>query len=84
MLSVRRADIAAADAQNRVQAAELNVSRAQVYALVRDRSLLAVKIGGRGQWRVERSKLEDYIAQLYEDAGPLSGTFVDAEESEAQ
>lgn len=30
---------------------ELNVSLAQVYALVRDRSVKAVKIGGRGQWR---------------------------------
>jgi len=46
-------------------AAELNVSRSQAYALVRDRSLLAIKIGGRGQWRIERCKLEDYIAQLY-------------------
>ncbi len=47
---------------------ELNVSRAQVYALVRDRSLLAVKIGGRGQWRVERSQLEAYITRLYQEA----------------
>ena len=49
-------------------AAELNVSRSQAYALVRDRSLLAIKIGGRGQWRIERCKLEDYIAQLYLEA----------------
>ena len=28
---------------------ELNTSPSQVYALVRDRSQLAVKIGGRGQ-----------------------------------
>lgn len=55
-------------------AAELNVSRSQAYALVRDRSLLAVKIGGRGQWRIERCKLEDYIAQLYiEAAGTTLG-----------
>jgi len=47
---------------------ELQVSRSPVYALVRDRSLAAVKIGGRGQWRVERSRLEDYIAGLYEQA----------------
>ena len=47
---------------------ELHVSRAQVYALVRDRSLLAVKIGGRGQWRVERSQLEAFIARLYQEA----------------
>jgi len=49
-------------------AEELNVSRSQVYALVRDRSLVAVKIGGRGQWRVERRYLEEYIAGLYREA----------------
>lgn len=49
-------------------AEELNVSRSQVYALVRDRSIIAVKIGGRGQWRVERSRLEAYIARLYHEA----------------
>lgn len=49
-------------------AEELQVTRSQVYALVRERSLAAVKIGGRGQWRVERSRLEDYIAGLYRQA----------------
>jgi excisionase family DNA binding protein len=44
----------------------LNISAAQTYALVRSGDLPAVKIGGRGQWRVERSKLEDYIARLYD------------------
>jgi excisionase family DNA binding protein len=47
---------------------ELNTSRSQVYALVRDRSIIAVKIGGRGQWRVERAQLEAYIARLYREA----------------
>jgi excisionase family DNA binding protein len=47
---------------------ELNVSHSQVYALVRDRSLVAVKIGGRGQWRVERARLEEYIERLYREA----------------
>jgi len=46
-------------------AQELNVSRSQVYALVRDRSVVAVKIGGRGVWRVERAELGRYIAGLY-------------------
>ena len=45
----------------------LNISASQVYALVRNGDLVAVKIGGRGQWRVEASKLEDYIQQLYKD-----------------
>lgn len=47
---------------------ELQAARSQVYALVRDKSLIAVKIGGRGQWRVERSRLEEYIAGLYRQA----------------
>jgi excisionase family DNA binding protein len=44
----------------------LNISVNQVYALVRRGDLLAVKIGGRGQWRVEADQLEAYIARLYE------------------
>jgi excisionase family DNA binding protein len=43
----------------------LNISSAQAYALVRNGDLPAIKIGGRGQWRVERTVLEDYIARLY-------------------
>ncbi|PZS30706.1 MAG: DNA-binding protein [Pseudonocardiales bacterium] len=44
----------------------LNISSAQTYAIVRSGDLPAVKIGGRGQWRVEQSKLEEYIARLYD------------------
>ena len=44
----------------------LNISSSQTYALVRSGELPAIKIGGRGQWRVERSALEDYIARCYE------------------
>lgn len=47
---------------------ELDVSHAQGYALVRARRLVAVRIGGRGQWRVERTRLEQYIDQLYREA----------------
>lgn len=43
----------------------LNISSAQVYALVRRNDIRAVKIGGRGQWRVEASELEAYIKRLY-------------------
>lgn len=46
---------------------ELAISASQVYALVRRGDLPAVKLGGRGQWRVERAKLEEYIAALYTD-----------------
>jgi excisionase family DNA binding protein len=44
----------------------LNISVSQVYALVRSEDLRAIKIGGRGQWRVEREQLEDYIKRMYE------------------
>ncbi len=52
----------------------LSTSSAQVYALVRRGELPAIKIGGRGQWRVEASQLEDYIARMYTEAR----AFVDA------
>jgi excisionase family DNA binding protein len=43
----------------------LNISAAQAYALVRSGELPAIKIGGRGQWRVESSALEQYIERMY-------------------
>ena len=43
----------------------LNVSAAQTYALVRSGDLPAIKVGGRGQWRVEASELEAYIQRMY-------------------
>lgn len=46
-------------------AAELNVSDSQVYHMVRSGELPAIKIGGRGQWRVERARLEEYIQRKY-------------------
>lgn len=46
----------------------LNVTPAQTYALVRRKELRAIQIGGRGQWRVERSELEAYIQRMYEEA----------------
>ena len=48
-------------------AEELAISDAQVYALVRNRELPAIKVGGRGQWRIERAKLEEYIERAYDD-----------------
>jgi excisionase family DNA binding protein len=44
----------------------LNISASQTYALVRNGDLEAIKIGGRGQWRVERDKLESFIARMYD------------------
>ena len=45
----------------------LNISASQTYALVRSGALPAIKIGGRGQWRVEREQLEQYIHRMYEE-----------------
>ena len=42
----------------------LSVSVPQVYSLVRSGELPAVKIGGRGVWRVDRGKLDAYLEQL--------------------
>jgi len=42
----------------------LNVSRPQVYSLVRSGELPALKLGGRGVWRVDRRQLETYIERL--------------------
>ncbi len=44
----------------------LNISASQTYALVRSGELPAIKVGGRGQWRVEVSALEEYIARMYD------------------
>ncbi len=44
----------------------LNISSPQAYALVRSGDLPAIQVGGRGQWRVEASELENYIARQYE------------------
>ena len=59
----------------------LNTSSAQVYALVRRGDLPAIKIGGRGQWRVEASQLEDYIDRMYAETRDFvdSHPFVDPE-----
>ena len=43
----------------------LSISRSQAYALVRSGELAAIRIGGRGIWRVEQARLEEYIAGAY-------------------
>ena len=52
----------------------LNVSAAQAYALVRSGDLPAIKVGGRGQWRVEAAELESYIARMYSDTKAFIST----------
>ena len=52
----------------------LNISASQAYALVRNGDLPAIKVGGRGQWRVEASELEAYIARLYTETADFVRT----------
>jgi excisionase family DNA binding protein len=61
----------------------LNISTSQVYALVRNEDLRAIKIGGRGQWRVEREQLEDYISRMYQETSDFIAKhpFVEADDS---
>lgn len=47
---------------------ELNVQRTTAMWLIKSRELAAIQVGGRGQWRIERAKLEEYIATAYERA----------------
>jgi excisionase family DNA binding protein len=61
----------------------LNVSWSQAYALVRRKELIAIQIGGRGQWRVEVDELERFIQQKYAEARagtvPAEATAVESE-----
>ncbi len=62
----------------------LNTSTSQAYALVRNKELAAIKVGGRGQWRVERDRLEDYIARMYQQTSEFidQHPFVEGDASE--
>lgn len=61
----------------------LNVSSAQAYALVRSGDLPAIKVGGRGQWRVETTVLEEYIQRGYEQtrAQVAGGTLTEVDQT---
>lgn len=43
----------------------LNISMSQTRALIRSGDLEGIQIGGRGQWRVEEAKLDEYIERQY-------------------
>ena len=55
----------------------LDVSAAQAYSLVRSGDLPAIKVGGRGQWRVETVELEAYIQRMYAQTRDLVTTRTD-------
>ncbi|EMY35684.1 DNA binding domain, excisionase family protein [Arthrobacter crystallopoietes BAB-32] len=49
----------------------LQISSSQAYALVRSGELPAIQIGGRGQWRVEQTMLDEYIQDKYAETRRL-------------
>ena len=57
----------------------LAVSWSQAYALVRRKELIAIQIGGRGQWRVEVAELERFIERKYAEA--RAGTVPESDDS---
>ncbi|MFY9262686.1 MAG: helix-turn-helix domain-containing protein [Actinomycetaceae bacterium] len=44
----------------------LSVSAGQVRTLIKNGEIPAIQVGGRGQWRIEQAKLEEYIERGYE------------------
>ncbi|GAA1136825.1 helix-turn-helix domain-containing protein [Nesterenkonia lutea] len=43
----------------------LNISMSQTRALIKTGDIEGIQIGGRGQWRVEEAKLDEYIDRQY-------------------
>ncbi len=60
----------------------LNISASQAYALVRSGELPAIKVGGRGQWRVETAELEQYIQRMYAQTKDFISRNPEQEDSE--
>lgn len=48
-------------------AESLAISMSQMRALVKRGEIEGIQIGGRGQWRSEDVKLDEYIKRLYEE-----------------
>ena len=60
-----------------------SVSSAQAYALVRRGELRAIKLGGRGQWRVEMAEIEAYIERAYSETNSFLDSHPFVEKSTA-
>lgn len=41
-------------------------SEAQIRALLKSGELEGIQIGGRGQWRIEDTKIDEYINRMYQ------------------
>ncbi|WP_088290843.1 helix-turn-helix domain-containing protein [Kineosporia sp. A_224] len=52
-------------------AEQLNINVRHARALVQTGELPAIKVGGRGQWRVEASEFEAYIQRKYAETKAL-------------
>ena len=52
----------------------LATSDVQVIAMLRRGDIRAIKLGGRGQWRIERDELEAYIERCHEETGVTTRT----------
>jgi excisionase family DNA binding protein len=52
----------------------LSISPRQAYGLVHSGELLGIQVGGRGQWRIEASELENYIQRKYEETREMIRT----------
>ncbi|MEG9250121.1 helix-turn-helix domain-containing protein [Arthrobacter sp. Soc17.1.1.1] len=64
---------------------ELNTKHNTIRALIASGELPAIQIGGRGQWRIERVKLEDYISAAYARARTdIARGAIDASDSAAE
>lgn len=53
---------------------ELSISYLQALQLVRSGELRAIQVGGRKQWRVALSALEEYIAARYAETAAMVAT----------
>ena len=45
----------------------LAISASQARAMVRSGELPAIQIGGRGQWRVEKARFEQWVEQRHQE-----------------
>lgn len=48
-------------------AQQLNISVSSAYSLLRSGEIAAIRIGNGGQWRVEQSAIDDFVAARYEE-----------------
>lgn len=57
----------------------LAISASQARAMVRSGELPAIQVGGRGQWRVEKARFEQWVEQRHQETAQAvrAGTSLD-------